>query len=406
MDDRQPVDDYDARATDRIAEPLSYTPYPPAAPPVPSDGRTPKRARGGPGRTLATGLIGALIGAALVGAGVYIGSRSVAPAAAPASQPVASGSTRVAVSVPTTQPIETAAAAILPSVVNVAVQTQSGSAVGSGVIIRSDGYILTNNHVVDGATSISVRLGTGSYAARVVGTDPTSDIAVIKVNKSGLLAAAIGRSSDLLVGETVLAVGSPFGLDKTVTSGIVSALHRSNLIQGSTGVTAYTDLVQTDAAINPGNSGGALVDMTGALVALNTLIESPSGQLGASQSAGIGFAIPIDYAISVADQLIAGKHVTHPYLGISAMTVDAGLAQWYGLSSDTGALVTQVAANSPAEKAGIRSGDIILKFGSTTVTSSDDMFMTQLKSPVNTPVSIEIDRNGTKQTVSVTLVAQ
>ena len=139
---------------------------------------------------------------------------------------------------------------------------------------------------------------------------------------------------------------------------------------------------------------------------MNTLIESPSGQFGASQSAGIGFAIPVDYAISVADQLIAGKHVTHPYLGVSAMTVTSGLAQWYGLSSDTGALVTQVAANSPADVAGIRQGDIILKFGTTDIASSDDMFTAQLQSAVDVPVAIVLDRNGSTQSVSVKLVAK
>ena len=290
-------------------------------------------------------------------------------------------------------------------VVNVAVDTPLGSGIGSGIILRSDGYILTNNHVASGATRITVRLGTTDYPASIVGTDPSSDLAVIKVAKTGLPVATLGSSSTLQVGESVIAVGSPFGLDKTVTSGIVSALHRSNL-QTGIGAAAYTDLIQTDAPINPGNSGGALADDTGQVVGINTLIETPTGQLGASQSAGIGFAIPMDYAKTIADQIIAGQKVTHPFLGVSAVTVTPAFAKQFGLSVTSGALVQQVVSGSPAETGGIKVGDIIVQMGTTQIMSSDDMFAAVRNATVGKPIAIQVVRNGKTLTLQVTLVAQ
>jgi putative serine protease PepD len=256
--------------------------------------------------------IGSVVGGVLVAAAL-VWALGLVPGMSPLKAPAGSGAVTAANRITInpaaqgTDVAEAVAAKAVPSVVNVTIQqrrtdpfTGQTSYVdlgnGSGVIIRSDGYILTNNHVVDGATKIIVRLGTTEVTATVVGTDPTSDLAVIKIAKTGLPAATIGSSADLQVGEEVIAVGSPFGLDKTVTSGIVSALHRTNLTQGQSGVTSYTNLIQTDASINPGNSGGALADLSGAVVGINTLIFSPSGQLGQSQSAGIGFAIPIDFA--------------------------------------------------------------------------------------------------------------
>ena len=359
--------------------------------------RSGRRARGG-GVFLAA-LLGGILGAALVGGGFFIAlnaqPRATVESAADIRQDIV------------TQPLETAATKVLASVVNVAVDTPLGSGVGSGVIIRSDGYILTNNHVVDSATRVTVRLGTTDYRATVVGTDPSSDLAVIKVPRTGLVAASLGSATELKVGQTVLAIGSPFGLDKTVTSGIISALHRSDLQQGASGgVTAYTDLIQTDAAINPGNSGGALADLTGSVVGINALIESPSGQLGAGQSAGIGFAIPIDFAKSVADQIIAGKKVTHPFLGVSAVDVTPAFAQQNGLSVTSGALVQSVSPGSPAAAAGIRAGDIITRIASTDVTSAADVFTAVRGSAVGTRIAIEIVRNGANVTVHATLVAK
>jgi putative serine protease PepD len=353
--------------------------------------------RGGTGRMLVVALAGVITGG-LIFAGGYMFAALRQPAASPSDR------TPSASSVVATDALEAAAAKLLPSVVNVAVESSRFSGIGSGVIIRSDGYILTNYHVVEGATRVTVRLGATDVPATVVGTDPTTDIAVIKVAKTGLPAATIGSSASLRVGETVLAIGSPFGLDKTVTSGIVSALHRSNLSAG--GVAAYTNLIQTDAPITPGNSGGALADLTGALIGVNTLIQSPSGVLGAAQSAGIGFAIPIDFAKPIADLLIAGKKVTHPFLGVASATVTPAFARLYGLSASTGALVQEVSAGSPAAAAGIVAGDIIVKVGTQTVTSAEDMFVAVQTCDVGVPLPVVVARGSGTTTLTVTLVSK
>ena len=303
--------------------------------------------------------------------------------------------------------IEDAASKVVPSVVNVAVEGAGFSGVGSGIIIRSDGYILTNNHVVENATRVTVRLGASDVQATVVGTDPTTDIAVIHVARTGLPAATTAPSSSLSVGQLVIAIGSPFGLDKTVTSGIVSALHRSDLQSGSAGgLTSYTNLIQTDAAINPGNWGGALADMDGAVVGMNTLIQSPSGTLGAAQSAGIGFAIPMDFATPIAATLISGGKVTHPYIGLATTTVTSALAQLYGLGATSGALVQSVASGSPAAAAGIRVGDIIVKFDGQTISTTEDVFAAVRASKVGTRIPLSVVRGNQTVNVTVTLVAQ
>jgi putative serine protease PepD len=344
----------------------------------------------------AIGLVGAVVGGLIFAGGSVLAGR-LESAMAPQQQ---------VASVPATDTLETAAASVLPSVVNVSVSAPAFTGIGSGIILRPDGYILTNYHVVEGATRITVTFGTNDLVARVVGTDPTTDIAVIHVAKTGLPAAAIGSSTSLKVGQTVIAIGSPFGLDKTVTSGIVSALHRSDLESGMNGITSYTNLIQTDAAINPGNSGGALADLSGAVVGMNTLIQSPSGALGAAQSAGIGFAIPIDFAKSVADTLISGKKVTHPYLGASYITVTPDLASFYGLGASSGALVQDVTAGSPAESAGIRVGDIIVQFGTHGITGMEDLFAAVDSSRVGVPIPVEVSRDGQTVDLTVTLVAQ
>jgi putative serine protease PepD len=252
-----------------------------------------------------------------------------------------------------------------------------------------------------------VRFGPTDVPATIVGTDPTTDIAVIHVDKTGLPAATIGSSASLVVGESVIAIGSPFGLDKTVTSGIVSALHRSDLSSSTgSGLTSYTNLIQTDAAINPGNSGGALADLDGAVVGMNTLIQSPSGTLGAAQSAGIGFAIPIDFAKPIADLLIAGKKVMHPYLGVSSATVTPGIAQLYGLGASSGAFVQSVDTGSPAQKAGIRVGDIITVFGTHAIATGEELFSAIEGSKTGVPISIQAVRGSGTITLTVTLVAQ
>jgi putative serine protease PepD len=361
----------------------------------------PARRVGGLGRLLVAALLGGVVGGAAVGGGMVAYNAYLAPkpAARSVAPPATAQMTRVVSQ--EGQAIESVAAKVVPSVVNVAVTAVgsgpfgdvSSSGVGSGIIIRPDGYILTNNHVVEGATEIAVRLGTDDVKARVVGTDPSSDLAVIKVEKTGLPAATLGVSAALKVGQTVVAVGSPFGLDKTVTSGIISALHRSNLADG--GLTAYTNLIQTDASINPGNSGGALVDLSGAVVGINTLIQSNSGQ-----SAGIGFAIPIDYAKGIAEQLIAGKRVQHPFLGISGLTVDAAFAEQYKLTVTSGAIVQDVVAASPAEKAGLKVGDIIVSADGQPITTFEELLSAIRNSAIGKTLALEVVRDG--KTVSLT----
>jgi len=401
---RDPIED--PAAAGLWPAPGSEPPRPVAAAdtrPEPAGGSLPpsharKRGRQAGGRIAGAVVLGMLLGGAIF-AGGYMLAGSMQPAA-PTPGPVKTVSTVAP------DALEAAAAKLLPSVVNVAVGSGSSSGVGSGIIIRPDGYILTNFHVVDGATEISVRLGASDVPATLIGTDPSTDIAVIKVAKTGLPAATIGSSADLRVGETVLAIGSPFGLDKTVTSGIISALHRSNLTSGASGLTAYTNLIQTDAPINPGNSGGALADLSGALIGVNTLIQSPSGTLGAAQSAGIGFAIPIDFAMPIADQLIAGTPVTHPYLGIASATVTPAFAQLYGLSAESGALIQDVAPGSPAAVAGIRAGDIVVRFGTTEILTTEDVFAAVRASDVGTAIPVVLSRPGGDVTVSVTLVSR
>ena len=310
---------------------------------------------------------------------------------------------------------EAVALKVTPSVVSISVEQTgvdpfSGRAVtqqvssGSGVIIRADGHILTNDHVISGADRLVVTVGVEELAASVVGRDPSSDLAVIRVEKAGLPAAELGSSADLRVGQPVVAIGSPFGLDKTVTTGIVSALGRTSFMESAEAqLTAYTALIQTDAAINPGNSGGALADATGRVVGINTLIQSPSGSVGAPQSAGIGFAIPIDYARQIADELIETGRATHPYMGVSTFSITRAVAAQYGLPVDSGALVQQVQPDSPAERAGLVRGDIIVRIAGTTIRRTEDVFTAVRGSRVGTEVAVTVVRDGEELDFAVTL---
>ena len=309
---------------------------------------------------------------------------------------------------------EAVAGKVVPSVVNVRVfeegldpfsgtvrRREAGN--GSGIIIRQDGYILTNYHVIEGADRVVVTVGVEDAEATVVGTDPSSDLAVLRIDGTGYPAIEVGSSKDLIVGQFVMAVGSPFGLEKTVTVGIVSALNRSDIVQSAQDLTAYTNLIQTDAAINPGNSGGALVDASGALVGVNTLIQSPSGAVGAPQSAGIGFAIPVDFAIDIAQQLITDGVAVHPYIGVSTESVDENVASRFGLPVSRGALVRFVQPGSPAETAGIERGDIITRIGETAVGSVEDVFAAVRLNKVGDEVEIEVVRGESRRTFTATL---
>jgi len=271
---------------------------------------------------------------------------------------------------------------------------------GSGVILRSDGYILTNNHVIEGADRIVVTVGPDDKEATVIGTDAQTDLAVLKIEGDGYPAIEVGSSADLKVGQFVVAIGSPFGLEKTVTSGIISALQRSNVAEGETGMTAYTNLIQTDAAINPGNSGGALVDSAGLLIGINTLIQSTSGS-----SAGIGFAIPIDYAMDVAEQIIETGKAVHPYLGVSTSTIDEITAEQFGMRVTKGALVQFVEPGSPAEIGGLERGDIIIEIDGRAINGTEDVFAAVRARKVGDTVEVTVVRGDAQRALDVTLAS-
>ena len=365
--------------------------------------------------------VGAVTGGLLVAAaaawafGMMPGGRTPV---APVTQAALQGAAQKISITPAAENLEVATAVakkVVPSVVSVTIQQAVAdfngnralrkAGTGSGVIIRSDGHILTNYHVVEGADRVVVTVGLEDKEATVVGVDPSTDLAVLKIEGSGYPAVEAGSSKDLQVGQFVMAVGSPFGLEKTVTSGIISALQRSEQAQGQTpnDITTYTNLIQTDAAINPGNSGGALVDGQGRLVGLNSLIQSPSGGVGAAQSAGIGFAIPVDFAIDIANQLISTGKATHSYVGISTETVDENLAAQYGLPMKSGALVRFVAPSGPAEQAGVQRSDVIVKIGGTRIGSVAEVFAAIREHKVGEVVPFEVVRGDQTITIDVTL---
>jgi serine protease Do len=254
--------------------------------------------------------------------------------------------------------------------------------VGSGFVMNRDGYILTNNHVIEDADQIKVKLTNGKeYDAKIIGRDPKTDLALIKINPSSdLQSLNLGNSEDLKVGSWVVAVGSPFGLEQTVTAGIVSAKGR---VIGSG---PYDNFIQTDASINPGNSGGPLINMKGEVVGINTAIIA-SGQ-------GIGFAIPINMAKEIAPQLQEKGHVTRGWLGVSIQEITPALAKSFDLKEKKGALVAQVISGSPAEKAGIEQGDVIVEFDGKEVTDSKDLPRIVALTPIGKAVTIKLLRNG------------
>ena len=257
---------------------------------------------------------------------------------------------------------------------------------GSGVIVSPDGYILTANHVVEGAQTIKVALSTGDteYTAKVIGTDPLSDVAVLKINVSKELPALVFADSDKLeVGDLVLALGNPFGVGQTVTLGIISGLGR-----GGFGISGYENFIQTDAAINPGNSGGALVDAEGRLVGINTAILSRSGGFQ-----GVGLAIPVNLARFVMDRLIQFGKVTRGYLGIYIQPLTSELAKEFNLPGESnGALVGGVSPNSPAARAGIEDGDVVVQFNGKKVSDSRNLQLMVAETPPGTKASLRILR--------------
>lgn len=266
------------------------------------------------------------------------------------------------------------------------------SSLGSGVIIENDGgtcYIVTNSHVVNGASRATVTIGDESYEAQIVGQDEKTDLAVVSIKASGYTPMEWGDSANLTVGEWVMAIGTPYGYEQTVTTGIISAMYRSDVVQDATGSSSvYTDMIQTDAAINPGNSGGALVNDKGQLIGINTYISSTS-----QSSAGLGFAIPSSTVKRVAEQIIAGKTVTHAFLGIT-MTAS---------SDPAGVAITSVYKDTGAANAGLQTGDVITKIDGKTMSSPSDVSIAVSSKNAGDTIEITYVRGGSEHTASVTL---
>jgi putative serine protease PepD len=375
----------------------------------------PPGAAGGGGRRgtmIAAGLAALVFGAAGVGVGAAVaGSGNGNGSDSVAGFNVSPTSTQSG----TTDPKSYAAIAakVLPSVVSINVQSSGEADTGSGIILRQDGYILTNNHVVTAAVGggrVSVVFNDGSTAAaHIVGTDQEDDLAVIKVAKSGLPNALLGSSSAVHVGDPVLAVGSPLGLSGTVTAGIVSALNRpvdttsdqqSINPFGNSGpvTTTVINAIQTDAAINPGNSGGPLVDASGAVIGINSAIASTGSSLGGQAgNIGVGFAIPIDQARIVAAELINTGHASHPLMGVSL--ADATDANGNGL-----ARVQAVASGGPAARSGIRVGDVIVAVGGQKTTGADAVIAAVRSHQPGDRVPVTVLRGGVRKTFVVTLI--
>jgi len=274
-------------------------------------------------------------------------------------------------------------------------QTERESSLGSGVIVSPDGYILTNNHVVAGASDIEVFTQSHKeYKARVVGTDSRTDIAVLKIDATALPTLALGDSSKLKVGDLVFAIGDPFGIGETATMGIVSATGRA--LGGA--IEHYENFIQTDAAINPGNSGGALIDLHGNLIGINTAIIS-----GGGGNEGIGFAIPINMAREVMDQIAAHGKVIRGYMGVTIQNVSPDMAKAFGLSQGGGALIGDVTPGGPADKAGLERGDIILELNDAAVSGSGDLSLRISEMAPGSTAHLQIFRNGHTQQIDVTL---
>ena len=267
---------------------------------------------------------------------------------------------------------------------------------GSGVIVDKDGYILTNNHVVENADTIKVTLSDGrEFNAKVVGRDPKTDVAVIKIDGKDLPFITLADSDKTEVGDVCLAIGNPFGIGQTVTKGIVSAMGRSSI---GVGTDDYEDFIQTDAAINPGNSGGALVDAEGRLIGINTAILSRSGG-----SQGVGFAVPVNMARHVMDSLIANGKVVRGYLGVMIQNLNPELSKQFALPNDHGALIGDVSPKGPADKAGLKSGDVILEFNHKAVTDSRHLRLQVADTAPGTTVPVQVMRDGKKETLSLTV---
>lgn len=283
---------------------------------------------------------------------------------------------------------------------------------GSGVLISEDGYILTNYHVIEDAGKLTVKVGDEERDATLVGGDDSSDVAVVKIdNIDGMVVADIGDSDDLAIGEWVMTIGAPLGLEQSVATGVVSATNRSTIMSdspsygygyysGTPEYTYYPNMIQTDAVINPGNSGGALVDADGKLIGINTMISSYSGDY-----AGVGFAIPVNYAIGIAEDIIAGKEPTHAALGVTISQVNASVAQRYDLSTDSGAYISGLVEGSGAAESGMEIGDIITAVNGKAVASVTDVTLDVREHAPGDTVTVTVNRNGEELNFDVVLMS-
>ena len=393
---------------------------PPVHPVQPQDAQPPKKKKKFNGKRVARSAVALVLAAAMGFAGGFVGAKfggsgkvviqQVAPSSTADSASGSDSSITAASSSGSSLTTEQVADLVSPSVVVITTeqvvysqwswygQNQVESGAGSGVIISSDGYILTCAHVVDGASTITVTIGDKDYTATLVGEDTTSDIAVIKIDADGLTPATVGNSDGLKVGQSVMAVGNPLGeLGGTVTGGMISALNRSVTIQGSSSVNTMS-LIQMDASVSPGNSGGGLFNMNGELIGIVNAKSS------SSDAEGLGFAIPINDAIKVAQELLENGYVTgRPYLGITYLAVeDAQTAAQLGVNA-YGVYVVEVVKGGPAEKAGLQAGDRIVSVDGTEIASKDDLGTLMQKHAAGDTLSITIAREGQMQTVNVTL---
>ena len=385
-----------------------YTPYTQWTPPTP-----PARPR----RPWASALVAVALLIALAmggGAGALIAAHATSPAATTGSKIVlgAQSAPNLTVSSTTTslqQNVETIAKAVEPSVVEITATGGSGEAIGSGDILTQDGYIVTNDHVVQGFSNFTVTLSNGdNQQAQVVGQDAQDDLAIIKINATNLTPIALGDSSKLTVGEFSIAIGSPLGLRNTATFGIVSALNRSASEAPSGPAGELTGLIQTSAPINPGNSGGALVNLSGQLIGIPTLSATNPESNSAANS--IGYAIPVNRVAYVAEQLIAHGSLTSSgqgFIGIEAQDVTPQLAAANGLSVSSGVLVVgfanDAAGQSPAQQAGGRSGDVITAVNGQSVASNDDLAGALLNQTPGAQVTLSITRGTSHLSITVTL---
>ena len=352
-------------------------------------------------RIAVVALVASLIGGLLASATTVITldrSEPATPAETAGEQPEQAPEVAVAEGRPQ---VEAVAEAVLPTVVQIDINGGGGDIVssagnGSGVIYRSDGYIITNNHVVAQAEEMEVVFADGTRSeATLVGRDVLSDIAVVRVDREDLTAIRIGDTSQLRVGQLAVAIGSPFGLEGSVTAGVISALNRPISVSQRI---RLPNVIQTDAPINPGNSGGALVGADGRLIGINSAILTA----GSPANAGVGFAIPVSTAVDIAEELISSGSVTYPYLGVEGTNVPSAAVQRLGV--DRGALIERVESGTPAAGAGLQPEDVVTRFDGVEISTMDELIVAVRQADVGDTVTVVYIRSGEERTAEVTLV--